>query len=242
MKCKYYDSKIEGTTLFVTYRNTDMTMQSWTLEASEELLELIKELGPKINSLVFSSSSQHFCSGGNLKTYAKLTKKIQGLQINRKIRANLNTLAQLPLFKIACVEGDCLGGGLELLSCFDWVISTSSAFFSFRQIRIGLSFGWGGGARLSQRVSWIELKRALLTSETWSAPQALSSGLIDLIAPKDRLLESARAKINSVLFFDTDLVKKVKALNGKNEVSLFEGLWWQKLHLKSLEKYRSHKK
>src|SRR3954470_20368784 len=73
------------------------------------------------------SPGRVFCSGGNLKFYSELQKsrrlKRHGSKVNHEIAATLDFIYNLPVPTLACVSGDCIGGGIELISCFDHVVS-----------------------------------------------------------------------------------------------------------------------
>lgn len=106
---------------------------------------LLKSLSAakNIQLIILSSEGRVFCSGGQLQEYAALKTKQQGVKLNDDIRKVLKKFADHPAPKIAAVAGDCFGGGIELISCCDWIISESHVFFGMWQRRMELSFGWG---------------------------------------------------------------------------------------------------
>ena len=95
-----------------------------------------------------------------------------GILANRKIRVQLKQLAHLPVPTLALVDGECYGGGVELLSCFDFIYSTPTSQFGLWQRKVGLTFGWGGGVRLLKRMSEHQLKQLCLEAKTLTALEA----------------------------------------------------------------------
>lgn len=187
--------------------------------------------------LVFRSTSRRFfCTGGDLQHYSQMKSRGEGLKANRRIRGALEMLAEFRGVSLALVDGDAWGGGLELLSCFDEVWSTPQSLFGFWQRRIGLSYGWGGRARLEERISPAHLRRLALRGQTISAYEALDLGLIDRILPRE-IFEIEIAKWRAG--FENLGTKVTSAL--KAEVHRadrqFDELWLKKDHREALAKF-----
>ncbi len=209
-----------------------------SLEAARELKLIIRQLKSResrIKVLIFTGDSRFFCSGGNLKFYQSLKTKSQGAKINREISVILASLHRLPIYKMAWVNGDCFGGGLELMSCFDYIAAVPHSLFGFWQSRQALSFGWGGGARLAERTGLQFVTNALIASQTFSAAEAQQIGLIDDVFSRHeiefQILEHAQKMIRS-----SDRVQsEIRKLNLKNEAQIFNKLWWSKDHRSRLQ-------
>lgn len=193
------------------------------------------------NLLIFRSTSRRFfCTGGDLQHYSQMKSRGEGLRANRRIRYALQMLAEFRGVSLALVDGDAWGGGLELLSCFDEVWSTPQALFGFWQRRIGLSYGWGGRARLEERVSSAHLRRLALKGQTISAYEALDLGLVDRILPREIFeVEITKWRANH----ENLGIKVTAALKAETHRAdrQFEGLWLKKDHREALAKFsRAH--
>ncbi|QUR67858.1 enoyl-CoA hydratase/isomerase family protein [Mycobacterium spongiae] len=100
----------------------------------------------------------------------------------------------MELFKptIAAVQGPCVGYGLTGVLFCDFVIASTEATFSFREVLIGIPT-IVGAIRLPQRVRWAHAMELLLTGKPISAERALEIGLVwKLVEPQD-LQAEARA-------------------------------------------------
>ncbi|OSC39069.1 enoyl-CoA hydratase/isomerase family protein [Mycobacterium decipiens] len=100
----------------------------------------------------------------------------------------------MELFKptIAAVQGPCVGYGLTGVLFCDFVIASTEATFSFREVLIGIPT-IVGAIRLPQRVRWAHAMELLLTGKPISAERALEIGLVwKLVEPED-LQAEARA-------------------------------------------------
>jgi enoyl-CoA hydratase len=177
-----------------------------------------------------------FCSGGQLKDYARLKKREDGLKINRQIQKNLDTLEKHSAWKVALVGGDCFGGGIEFLGCFDVIYAAPEVLFGFWQNKMGVSYGWGGYKRLQKKVSAAFLKKALLEEKIVTAYQLKDVGLVDEIIPQN-MFESAANEIEK-RFSSRDSKIEIQKNLHKNADGVFRQLWWKDEHLAQLRKLR----
>ena len=185
-----------------------------------------------------SKGDRFFCAGGNLRFYADMKGRRPGILANRKIRAQLKQLAKLPIPTLVLVDGECYGGGVELLSCFDFVYSTPTSKFGLWQRRIGLTFGWGGGARLLKRISEHKLKQLCLVAQTLDASEAQSLHIVDQVVDRHELQSLAHKWARNILSLPMEPVSGIKELNPHNEVTIFEKLWMNLSHKAVLKKFK----
>ncbi len=191
-------------------------------------------------ALLVTHQGRWFCAGGNLKDYSKFsqTQPSESLKINVRIAEVLTRLHQWPGFTVAVVRGDCFGGGVEVLSCFDLVLSVPHAFYGLWQRRIGLTYGWGGGARLAERLSRSELKLQSLLANSLCAYSAQRVGLVDEIWPGARIEERAYAVIAQQEGWSDFPVAAIKSSTGQQEQEIFSRLWGNADHLRTLKRWK----
>lgn len=210
---------------------------SFGLKDAEELLKALKASVRKpTKGLIFTATGRLFCAGGNLDDYARMKTAAQGKSVNRKITAALKSLAEWPHPTIAIVNGDCFGGGVEVLSAFDHVISVPEAMFGLWQRRIGLTFGWGGGARIEDRIGLARVRRLALSARSLSSYEALETGLIDEIHLKSVIEARALEWLERAAALPQAPVAGLKTYVSKGEQQLFERLWWNEEHRAVLNK------
>lgn len=211
---------------------------SFSLQAAEELAEIIFKEKGRYDGILFFAKGRVFCSGGNLSDYASANGPEPGLATNRRITAVLEEFSKLPVPTVCAIQGDCFGGGLELMSAFDEVMAVPSAMFGFWQRKVGLSFGWGGGARLMKRIGEHKARRLALNASTIGAFEAFDMGLIDGVFLNSQLIDEAVNKIQCSKSLPKSAVEPTKSLTLLNENSVFEKLWWNTEHQSILKKYR----
>jgi enoyl-CoA hydratase/carnithine racemase len=138
---------------------------------------------------------------------------------------------------VACVSGDVYGGGIELLSCFDFVFSAPHVRFGLWQRRIGLSYGWGGGKRITQRLGPIKSFQKSVLADTVSAYEALRIGLVDEIVPEFLLEKKTIETLRQLESLPKLPFEKLKNWNERQEQSVFESLWHGTEHKDALKKF-----
>jgi len=87
-------------------------------------------------------------------------------------------LAQLPMPTIAAIEGNALGGGLELALCCDLRIAASRARLGLPEVRLAVTPGAGGTQRLPRIVGPARAKELILTGRVIGAEEAARIGLV----------------------------------------------------------------
>jgi enoyl-CoA hydratase/carnithine racemase len=198
--------------------------------------ELTKQLKKPWTLIVCKGEERVFCSGGQLKDYARQKTKEAGLKINNEIKRNLSALQKHTALKIALVGGDCFGGGIEFLGCFDLIYAVPHALFGFWQNKMGVSYGWGGYEFLQRKLSPAFLKTALLEERILTAFELKSAGLIHEIVNQQDLQGIAESWEKSF----SAKKSKIEIQNqlNKNADSVFRKLWWAPEHRQILEKIK----
>ena len=185
-------------------------------------------------------------SGGDLKEHAAKNAREGKIYI-----ANYTKLCtrfeKLPLPIIMSIDGAVIGGGIELALSADLRFATRRSRFDFRQTDIGLATGFGGGKRLVECVGRSRSSYWLLTSQVLSAEDLLQEGLVHELA--DDQLE---LRILTEKYVQNLCIKETRALavqkqmllyvslasaNPKRELSLFQSLWKNETHKKTLERF-----
>ncbi|MBI3968351.1 MAG: enoyl-CoA hydratase/isomerase family protein [Chloroflexi bacterium] len=130
-----------------------------------------------------------FVTGGDLKQYlAAIRTAADARRMSLGMQAVLERLANLDVPVIAAINGAAYGGGCEVALACDYRIASARAEFGFRQVKMGIMVGWGGGQRLLRVVGRSKALALLLTGETVSAAEALALGLVDrVVSPEDVL-------------------------------------------------------
>jgi len=100
---------------------------------------------------------------------------------------------------IAAVNGFALGGGCELAMACHVRIASESARFGQPEVKLGIGPGYGGTVRLPRLVGKGRALELLLTGAMIDAQEAWRIGLVNRVAPADRLLEETESLLRSIV-------------------------------------------
>jgi enoyl-CoA hydratase/carnithine racemase len=144
--------------------------------------------------LIVTGTGPAFIAGGDLRELGSEMSVEAGERLNRVMSDALARMARLPIPVIAAINGDAAGGGCEIIIACDLRLATAEAQLRFVQVRMGLTTGWGGTARLVRLIGASRAMALLLTGESISATEAARIGLVHRIVPGgEPALEAARA-------------------------------------------------
>ena len=93
---------------------------------------------------------------------------------------------------IAAVNGDCLGGGCEMLQSTDIRIAEEHARFGVPEATRGLIAGAGSTMRLKRQIPYAVAMEMLLTGRILDADEALRWGFVTHVVPRGESLAKAK--------------------------------------------------
>ncbi len=134
-------------------------------------------------ALITGAGDKAFASGGDIYELNSIKTEKEALAFARETRAALDTIRRFPVPVVAVLNGDALGGGAELAMACDLRIATPHAKIGFLQGQLNIATAWGGGTDLFQLVGPSQALDLLCAATALAAPQALTIGLIDAVAP-----------------------------------------------------------
>jgi enoyl-CoA hydratase len=103
-------------------------------------------------------------------------------------------LAALPMPTIAAIEGDALGGGLEIALACDIRVASERARLGLPEVRLAVTPGAGGTQRLPRLVGVARAKELTLTGRVLTAAEAERIGLVHEVVPAGE----ARARADEI--------------------------------------------
>lgn len=183
----------QGGVALVTVNRPDVH-NALNMETIGDLRELCARLREedRLRALVLTGSGKAtFLSGGDLKEFQRIKTAEEARGMISTMKEVTDMLAGSPWPVIAAVNGLAVGGGCETAIACDFRVASEKAELGFRQIKLGLMSGWGGGPRLVHLVGRSRALRLMLTGELVKAADALAMGLVDEVVPPERVVERA---------------------------------------------------
>lgn len=170
-----------------------------------------------------ATGDRAFCAGSDVKEFPSLSGRVaEGKLIDENTM--YNRLAELPLPTIAAIEGDALGGGLELALCCDLRVASETALLGLPEVRLGVMPGSGGTQRLPRLIGLARAKELILLGDLIDAETALRFGLVNRVVAQGHAESVALGLAKTLARRGPVAVREAKAvLNTALDGSLAEG-------------------
>jgi len=190
-----------------------------------------------VTALILTASGNvSFCAGGDLHWLKNLSSPEDGQAMGRRMQMTLDRLSRLPCPVIGVLNGYAIGGGAELALACDFRIMETHSFLHFKQVRVGLTTGWGGGPRLLRMLGYAKASELLMTCPKIDPEKALQLGLCTMKAASGEGLDAAWSVIRDLKQGSLEAIQAVKRLlqgmDGLNqdqgmlmENTLFRTVW-----------------
>lgn len=134
-------------------------------------------------------------------------------------------LATLPMPTIAAIEGNALGGGLELALCCDIRVASERARLGLPEVRLAVTPGAGGTQRLWRVVGQARARELILTGRILDAAEAERIGLVNRVVPAGDAVTAATAIGEEIAARGPVAVREAKRLIAlSTDVDLASGL------------------
>ena len=172
-----------GRVLVITLNRPD-AMNAINAALSNGLWAAIEEINtnPEITAGVLTGAGKGFCSGMDLKAFAR------GEDIGpftKFIRAG----CEKPL--IGAIEGFAIAGGCEMALTCDLLVAAKGAKIGIREVKVGLFAGAGGLFRLPSRVGFAKAMEMAVTGDPITAEEAQAAGMISTLTEPGEAVNAA---------------------------------------------------
>lgn len=143
-------------------------------------------------ALLLRSEGPVFGAGFDLSVFVGLSTE-DAVVLLRDLYATVEVLEALDIPTVAAVQGPCLGSGLELMLACDFAVASESAQFGQVEVLVGGTTFVGGIHRLAERCGTSRALEIALTGDLYTASTFERWGIVNRIAPDDRLSAEATA-------------------------------------------------
>lgn len=175
------------------------TLDRDTLMELQSIVEDLHTQQSELSGVIFHSHKENcFLAGADITLIASMTTESEAADGAEKGQNIYNRIEDLSIPTVACVDGVCLGGGLELaLSCKVILASNSSkTSLGLPEVKLGIIPGFGGTYRLPKKIGLPNALDMILTGKTLRADKAKRMGLVAEVLPKENLLPFAPTFFN----------------------------------------------
>lgn len=157
-----------------------------TLTALSDILGQIESRTDLRGAVFMSEKPAVFIAGADLKELLAAPDRAPLVDLGQNLFARI---AALPIVTVAAIHGACAGGGLELALACDFRIASKDAVtrIGLPEVTLGLVPAWGGSTRLPRIIGPAKAMKAILRGDLMPAERAVRLGLVDALAPRERL-------------------------------------------------------
>lgn len=185
----------DGAVMTITL-NRPKARNALTTEMKAGLLAAVRKAAtdPAARAVIITGAGDGFCAGQDLKEHGETL--TAGGSVGDTVRTYLPIITEImtmPKPVIAAVRGSAAGAGAALAFACDFRVADPRASFLLAFARVGLGPDSGASwtlQRLAGRARAIEL---LMLARPVTAADALTAGLVTMIAPDGELDSTARA-------------------------------------------------
>jgi len=179
---------------------------------------------PEVRAVVLTGNGNHFCAGIDLAMFGglhgassdparraeHLRRTILGMQ------DNLTAIERCRKPVLAAIHRTCIGGGVDLVCCADMRYATEDAYFSIREIDIGMTADVGTLQRLPKLIADGVVRELAYTGRNMDAEEARELGFVNRVyEDRETLLREVTAIAHNIA------AKSPLAVRGSKEMLLY---------------------
>lgn len=181
---------------------------------------------PGARVAVISGRGKHFTSGIDLAMLAELTAGTRddcAGRMREKLRRQIldlqDTLTSIERCRkpvIAAIHGACIGGGIDLITCCDMRYASADAYFSVKEIDVGMTADVGTLQRLPKLVADGIARELAYTGRRFDAAEAKEMGLLNRVYASPDTLREGVAEIAATI-----AAKSPLSIRGIKEMAMY---------------------
>jgi enoyl-CoA hydratase/carnithine racemase len=155
--------------------------------------------------VITGAGEKAFCSGadigGNLSAPEETARLVDRALLKAKV---------YPKPIVAAVNGDCAGGGVELLLSTDIRLSAEHARFGLPEVKWSIYPFGGATVKLAQQIGYVHAMDLLLTGRLVTAEFAARIGLVNCVLPAGDILSTSIETASAIAANSPSAVQAVK--------------------------------
>ncbi len=178
-----------------------------------------------VRAIVFDSAVDGFFAAGADLKFLVAADATGFTDYLTRLRAVIERIGSHPCVSIAAIEGQALGGGLELALACTFRVAGSTAKLGVPEVKLGLLPGAGGTQRLPQLIGRGPALELLLSGRNASGDEAAALGLIDRVVEPGNAGSAATTMAASFATGPRQALAEIKTcVEAARDLSLVEGL------------------
>ncbi len=153
---------------------------------------------PSVRVVILAGNGKHFCAGLDLEMFGALQgessdpgRRAEYLRRTvLRLQDNLSSIEKCRKPVLAAIHNTCIGGGVDMTCCADMRYATEDAFFSIKEIDLGMTADVGALQRLPKLIPDGVTRELAYTGRKMGAQEARELGFVNQVfADKQALME-----------------------------------------------------
>jgi enoyl-CoA hydratase/carnithine racemase len=181
---------LDGQVLHIRFNNPEkhnaLSVDMW--EAVPPLLDKAAK-DDNVRMVVLSGEGgKSFVSGADISQFEDMRAAKEAVKkYEAMAEAALQGIYEFEKPSVACIQGYCIGGGVNVAICCDIRIASSNSTFAIPAAKLGLGYRYSAMKNLTDLVGPGHAKDIFFTARRLDAAEALRIGLINRVADSDKL-------------------------------------------------------
>lgn len=143
-----------------------------------------------VRAVILAGNGKHFCAGLDLGAFATVLQSTsteparRAEQLRRtvlRLQGNLTAIERCRVPVLAAIHSTCIGGGVDMTCCADMRYATEDAYFSIREIDIGMTADVGTLQRLPKIIPAGVVRELAYTGRNMDAEEAREVGFVNKV-------------------------------------------------------------
>ena len=179
---------------------------------------------PLVRAAILAGNGKHFCAGLDLAMFSSLSgtspdpaRRAEHLRRTiLRLQDNLNAIEKCRVPVLAAIHNTCIGGGVDMTCCADMRYATQDAYFSIKEVDIGMTADVGTLQRLPRLIPDGVVRELAYTGRKLGAQEACEVGFVNRVfADKETMMSEVTAIAKSIAS------KSPLAVRGSKEMLLY---------------------
>jgi enoyl-CoA hydratase len=183
---------------------------------------------PSVRVAILAGNGRHFCAGLDLSLFAEIVGADEGGHAEPgriaesmrrtilRMQANLSAIEKCSKPVLAAIHHTCIGGGIDMVSCCDMRYCSADAYFSVKEIDLGMVADVGTLQRLPRLIGDGMVRELAYTGRRMDAAEAQALGLVN------RVFEDRESLLAGVFKIAQSIASKSPlAIRGTKEMILY---------------------
>jgi enoyl-CoA hydratase len=179
---------------------------------------------PTVRAVILAGNGKHFCAGLDLAMFGGLhgessepSRRAEHLRRTiLRLQDNLSAIEKCRVPVLAAIHNTCIGCGVDMTCCADMRYATQDAYFSIREIDIGMTADVGTLQRLPKIIPDGVVRELAYTGRDMGAQEARDVGFVN------QVFEDKETMMREVTRIARDIASKSPlAMRGSKEMLLY---------------------